>query len=113
MSNLDEIRKTIFAGKHFKTRIVPFFDTEIELRQPTVGQLLNNKLDEKENLAVAQILIMYAYVPGTDQKVFEQADYDSIKELPAGTWIGDIFQTFAELTGAKGAEAEKNSVTTP
>lgn len=104
------IRTAIFAAKQFKSKVINIFDEDIEIKQPSIGQLLDltsGEDKEKQKLAVAQILINYAYVPGTDEHVFEPTDYDSIVNLPSGKWVGEVITAWTELVGSE-AQAEKN-----
>lgn len=110
----DNIRTKIFSSNQFKSAEFLLFGERLELRQPSVGELLKlSKVDQNQDkLAVAQILIDYAYVPGSDEKVFSKADYDSIVNLPSGKWISDLIEAWGELAGGDEAKVEKNSVET-
>ena len=78
----EEIRNAILSGKAVKKEIVNAFGVEIVLRQPSIGGILSMQDGEDKGNMVAQSLIKYCYVPGTEDKVFDEADADVILGLP-------------------------------
>jgi hypothetical protein len=108
----DELRSLIFAGKNKEQKSVniQMFGNEVEIRQPTVGQisrLAKLQADEKTD-ALISIMLEYCYVPGTDQRLFDREDVESINSLPAGQWLADLNKAVLELTGLNVEVAEKN-----
>lgn len=107
----DTIRTAIFAAQQFKSKVIDIFGQSVEIKQPSIGELLgltSGDDKEKQKLAVAQILINYAYVPDTNEHVFDKADYDSIVNLPSGAWVGNVITAWTELVGSE-ETSEKNS----
>ena len=114
----DQTRATIFANAKPKSVVVEFFGTEIELRQPTLGAVLDLRsvrqaaadegkpIDTKE--AAVDNMLRYCYVPGTNEPVFEEADRDSLLRLPFGEDYTRITRALQDITGIKVTEAEKN-----
>lgn len=106
----DDIRAKIlgYSGKP-KSELITFFDQTIELRQPTVGEIeeLQNQSEHSKGRTV-RTLIRYAYVPGTDEKVFDEADVDGLQELPWGKDFSEVVKAVAKLTGIDIGGAEKN-----
>lgn len=98
MSTRDTIRGKIFASKEFDKRIVDFFGEKIELRQPSLGLVLQVQDEEDRKSAVIDTLVKYAYVPGTDEKVFESGDEDSLLALPFGPDFIRVSNALEELT---------------
>lgn len=105
MTNLrDDIRSKIFATKDLKSKILDFFGTQIELRQPRLSDILAAQQQQKEqgedgvSAAVISILLQYAYVPGTSEKVFEDADRDSLLSLPFDENLIAVTDALQELT---------------
>lgn len=103
------IRTAIFAGKA-KTLLVTTFGIELELKQPSMGELLDlQDLPDAKSRVVAS-LIRYCFVPGTKEKVFDEADKDSILALPFDDNFVKINDAIAELTGIDLAEEEKGNL---
>jgi len=109
----DQLRAKIFAAdnKKGKSKVVNFFGTEIEVRQPTVGQVTDYTKDGKENISLITMLINHTFVPGTNDRVFEESDADGLKELPFTEdmrTITDVVAEFATLENDMVSSAEKN-----
>ncbi len=107
----DAIRTSIFTAKP-KSKLLTVFGTEIELRQPSLAAILTSQSDGSTPAEkAAQMLISYAYVPGTDVKVFDDVDVPGILGLPWGTDMTVIQQAISELTDLESAtkSAEGNS----
>jgi len=105
----DGIRSAIFSSSNFDTKIIEMFGMEVEVRQPSVGQLmsLTDGSDTSRNAAV-NAMIEFCYVPGTNDKVFEVTDYDSLLGLPMGPWFVAFQEVWAELASIDVGEAEGN-----
>jgi hypothetical protein len=56
------------------------------------------------------MLMHYSYVPGTEDKVFEPADEDSIRELPFGPDLQRLFTAVNKLLGMDTEGLEKMTV---
>lgn len=80
----EEVRAKILATRPPEKRIVNFFDVEIELRQPLLGDVLKAADQNDREAAVIDTLIKYAYLPGTDELVFEAGDAAAFKQMPFG-----------------------------
>lgn len=93
----DQMRANIFASKQVKIKIVDFFGEKIELRQPVLADILAAKEKDTQD-GVIGMLVDYAYVPGTDQKVFEPTDRDGLLQLPFGNDFLDVSNALEELT---------------
>lgn len=94
----DELRAKIFSSHSVKKIPVEFFGTTIELRQPVLEQIIKAQQTEDRQSAIIQTLVDYAYVPGTEVKVFEPEDVDSIKQLPFGADLLRVSNALEELT---------------
>ena len=110
----DDIRAAIFGAKPNSTTI-EFFGHNIELRQPTLGDTMAMRRANAED-ATVQMLVQYAFVPGTNDHVFEETDADSIRNIPFGPDMLRLSQAVNALIGvtAEGlekqvGEAEKSS----
>ena len=108
----DTIRTKIFSGKnkHRKTKIIDFMGEDVEVRQPTVKQVqeLAKEAKKEDSDAVLLSIMEYCYVPGTEDKVFEDADKDELLGLPVGEWLNNLNQAIEEMTGVDVRAAEKN-----
>lgn len=107
MPDRDEIRKQLFAKKERKTVLLTLWDTEIELRQPTVGEMLDQSQETDQRVMISSFLIRQSYIPGTNEKVFDDADEDGILNWPYGKWVADITEALRELTDLEIEDAEK------
>lgn len=81
----DQLRSKIFSEK-VKIDLITLDDgQEIEVRQPSVGLLLDVVGIENLKDRMTRMLIESCFVPGTNEKVFEDADRDSLMSLPQGS----------------------------
>lgn len=106
----DGIRSEIFKNREGKKKLINIFGQDIEVRQPRLKDILSiqKKYDQGLDVAFVSTLIEYCYVPGTDDKVFEDTDRELILSLPTGEWVETFNQALEELTSIKVEEAEKN-----
>lgn len=110
MSNIrDQIRTAAF-NQPKASKIVNYAGQDIEVRQPEVGVAFSKNSDGVErprNVLVVQMLIDYCYVPGTDEKVFEDTDIDALLAMPFnGDWLR-LNQAINDLTDLNTAIAEQ------
>lgn len=110
----NKLRESIFADKNKKidSRPLKLFGENVEVRQPTLAQITKLSKLSTENSKVppiVRIMIEYIYVPGTDDKVFETADAESLAAMPSGQWLTDLNKVLEELTSVDVQVAEKNS----
>lgn len=114
----DALRSKIFKTRKAKRQTLTLFEegTEVEVRQPTIGDIMQAQSHEEgdeRNFAVVQIMMRYCYVPGTDEKVFETADLENIKDMPMGSWFTKLVEVFNDFVNADMGETEKNSESAP
>lgn len=105
-----DVRAQIFSQASMDKKSIPlnFYGAGIEIRQPSVGQI-ENLIDKSTNrMSFIQVLIDHAYVPGTKEKVFSQADYEQLQELPYTGDMAAVADAITKLTDVKVKEAEKN-----
>jgi len=101
----DAMRAKIFGAKPEKETI-DFFGTRVELRQPSLGVMLEARNASIEEASV-QMLLNFAFVPGTEEKVFEVADEDSIREIPMGPDLQRLYGACNKLLGVDTEALEK------
>lgn len=88
----DELRNKIFSAEYteVKKEYLTFNGVEIELRQPKVSAFMEQREGENREF-FARFLIDNAYIPYTDEKVFDVADRDSLLEMPMNSsWTNAI-----------------------
>lgn len=118
-----ELRNKIFAAenKKPKSKVFSFFGVDIELRQSTLlemTKLAENTVDPlvdpdaPPQINAVRMVISNSYVPGTDERVFDDADYDQLASMPFGPDVTRMMSAVNELTGLNITAAAKNSETT-
>lgn len=103
----DQLRAALIGKKHAgRTEIVTLFGCEVELRQPTLKTILEAREEDDEKKRTTDVFINYAYVPGTDERIFEDTDRQRILEWPFSDDLIEVQMTIARLTGVDLATAE-------
>lgn len=112
-SNRDILRAQIFAAENCKPKSVEveFFGTTIELRQPNLDTILGFQAGTDRKTQLVDVLLSYAYVPGTNEKVFEEGDRDTLLSMPFNADFRSLIDQVNKLTdlNEEAASAEKNS----
>lgn len=109
-----DIRNALLGkGPKPDTRVIELFGFEIELRQPSLGDIMRARETEDPAARAADMIIKYAYVPGTNERVFDDADRDQILKWPFGKDLARLNTAIVELTGVDIEEAEKDLKTDP
>jgi hypothetical protein len=95
----DEARAKILGAK-IEIRPITFFGVDIELRQPTLGTILDMR---EAGLAMngMKMLTDYAYLAGSDEKLFESTDEEGLRNLPFGPDVQNLMNEVATLLGVK------------
>lgn len=121
MTMKDKIRqKTIGAKKQFKKVLVEIDDhLEIEVRQPSIEKrgviMQKSKAQtgdvEKIDLAELQVwgTILCCYEPETNNYIFDETDYNTLKNIPAGGWADKVFNAVSEVINVEEVSEVKNS----
>jgi len=107
------IRDAIFSSKKPMSKVISFFGQQIELRQPTLEDILSVQSAEDRKAAVIDTLVKYAYVPGTDEHIFEDTDGASIMGLPFGQDMISVTAALEELTSVNFQDGKSTSSSTP
>jgi hypothetical protein len=104
------IRAAILSAKA-KTKVINAFGQDIEIRQPTLQAVMSYQALPDRVDAIAQMLIRYAFVPGTNTAIFDDEDVDAIKGIPFGEDIQKVNDAINSMMDVKEAirEEEKNS----
>lgn len=97
----EQIRERVFKSREQKSEIIEFMGVDIEIRQPRlrdivdIGEAVN---DEVRNSVILNALVRYAYVPGTDELIFDEADVEGFKSLPYGEDFNRVVTAMGRLT---------------
>ncbi len=100
------LRTKLLSSRKLRTETLHVWGVDIEFRQPSLGDILNIRDEENQKERVSQMLIQYAFVPGTDEKIFEPGDKEAILAWPFDQDIIKIQEAITALTGIdiEGAE---------
>ena len=100
MTTRDEVRAKIFsaANKKFKEESVKLFGATVVIRQPTLRTVLDMQQEPDRKRTVMKMLTTYCFVPGTDEKVFEETDLDGLMEMPFGEDFMNVQKAIAKMT---------------
>jgi len=114
----DEIRARIFSSDVFKREEIEAFGITIEIRQTTLGRVLElqAKLETDRTKAIGLSFLEFCYVPGTDERLFDEADLDGILALPFGEDFQKVQDVINKLMGVSEKaiqDAEGNLQDTP
>lgn len=89
--NKSELRSALLKSAPQKREMVEFNGVEVELLQPLVGdreKIVNKAMDADGKLSNSKFLvwatITLAVVPGTTERVFEEADFDTFWNMTSG-----------------------------
>lgn len=104
----DSIRSRILKRRVQLKATVEFFGDQIELRQPTLDDILRLREAADENAAIIQTLVDYAYIPGTDIKLFEPGDSAALRQQPFGEDFVRVTEALQGLTKLDFKQGEGN-----
>lgn len=104
----NELRAAIVGAKHPpKSEVVTLFGHEVELRQPTLASILKSREEDDERKRTTDVFLNYAYVPGTDELLFEEGDRETILNWPFTDELLEVQLVIAKLTGIDLSDAEE------
>lgn len=107
-STRDQIRAKILA-EQVKRVTVTLDGMDIEVRQMTVGNMLDSVSVEDRRQQMANYLIECCFVPGTDEHIFEAADLDVLMSMPAGGYYSRLMDEINKQTLGKQIEVAEKS----
>lgn len=84
----DSIRAKIL-GVSRKSKVVEVDGIQIEVRQPSVGEMMSlTASDDKKQDLMIHSIVENCYVPGTNERVFDETDIDGLRAMPFGdSWL--------------------------
>ncbi len=125
MTSRDKLRAaSVGAKKNFRNQIVEWGDVEFEVRQPTVGaksEIMRKArvpMTDNPEEAIGKIdyaamqawsVIFCTFVPGTDERLFDDTDFNSIIDSPSGGYVEKLGRAAMELLNEAPIEDAKNS----
>lgn len=119
MSARDKLRsKTVGKAKAFRTETVTVDGEQIEVRQLSVRDRLDvyNRSSKNGVLDPLQFqiwaVIATCFVPGTKERLFEDADYDSLIDQPTGSFVDQLSEAAINMLNAE-AKPTNDSAETP
>ncbi len=96
----DQLRAALIGKKHVgKTALVTLFGVDIEMHQPTLASILDSRNEDDDRRRTADVFINYAFVPGTNERIFEDTDTETILNWPFTDELLEVQKTIADLTG--------------
>lgn len=114
MSDLKSIRAALLGAKvEFASKEVTVCGIKVEVRQPSVKSrrdlfkraTIDGVMDSSEFMVWA--VIYNTYVPNTEERVFEDTDYEALVERPVGGFMDQISESAAEMMNVEeGVEAK-------
>lgn len=110
----NELRAALIGKKHApNSEVVTLFGVEIEVRQPTLASILAARTEDDERKRTTDVFLNYAYVPGTDELIFEEGDRETILNWPFTDELMDVQLVIAKLTGVDLGVAEEEMAADP
>ena len=110
----EEIRQQIFNSDKAKPKfeMVEFMGAMIEVRQPPIEQIMAMGTSELSNNLVA-LLIRYCYVPGGEETLFSEIDYETLLAMPMNDEFKRLTDALQKLLDMPVTAEVKNSEKTP
>ena len=103
----DELRRKLLSSKERRRELIEIFGEQIEVVQPTLAEVLSVESGPDSKNNIADLMIRYCYVPGTDERVFEDGDKESILEWPMDSWAPVMTAAVERLSGMDVEAARK------
>jgi len=96
----DQLRAALIGKKHkCESELVTLFGVQVELHQPTLAAILDAREEDDIQTRTADVFIRYAYVPGTNERIFEDTDRATILDWPFTQDLIEVQSVIARLTG--------------
>jgi len=99
---------TVGGKKNFRKKVVEIDEAKFEVRQLSVGdrQKIYDKSSKGDKISSSDFLvwsvIYCTFVPGTEEKVFDDADYESLMAQPSDSFVDKLGQAAGELLDTEG-----------
>lgn len=104
----DEYRRDLVGTKLKATsKEVMFHGKKLEIRQPPLDDILGKSFEGNQKQQLVNFIINFAYIPGTDLRVFEDADGPQILKWPFGPDFLGLQEAINDVTGIDIEAAEE------
>ncbi len=104
----DDIRAALIGSRpKGETKLVTLYGMELELHQPTLEAILKARDQPDDKARTVAMIVEYTYVPGTNDRVFEDSDAPHILQWPFGPDMTKFQEAIADLTGVDIKQAMK------
>lgn len=104
-----ELRQNLLGKKQEgHSRVIELFGQKVELRSPSLKDIMSAREEASATERAADMIIKYACVPGTQERIFDEADRDLILEWPFGKDLARLNTAIAEMTGVDISAAEED-----
>lgn len=96
----DALRAALLSSKVYKPKsvVIELFGQQVEVRQPPISEVMKGQEGNPDEQA-ARMIIKYCYVPGTDERVFEEGDIPTIMQWPFGDDVIRLQEAINKLSG--------------
>lgn len=102
----DEARAKVFGTKAV-AQTLTLWGVEVELREPSIGAVIDTQAEEDRKRAAMNMLVRYVFLPdGTP--LFEEADIEALLALPFGKDYREVQYAIMRLTGVMPEAADKS-----
>lgn len=110
----DALRAKVLADKPKSTVVTLEDGVKVEVRQATVGAMLDSLDIEDTKQRMGRMLIISCFVPETGEALFEEGDIETLMSMPTGGYYQKLIDAVSMWSPNKGVQdAKKNSETTP
>lgn len=105
----EQIRAAMFADVNSQPKSVlyEFLGQKLEWRCPSILEMQEQRDQEGRNLMVS-LIVGYSFIPGTEEKVFVDGDYDTIIQMPMSGSFQEAVTKISETINLKVEEKVKN-----
>lgn len=114
---LDDRAAILQQSNRVKTIRLQFFGRDIDIRQPTLGEIMDFRVRgaTDEGAAAVDMVMRFTYKAGTNQRLFEETDRELLKGLPFDENFRRVTDVITKLMGVdvQIEEQEKNLGTAP
>ena len=93
----DALRAELLKTRPPASKLITFFGQQIEIKQLTLEAVLDVGANPDQR-GLINVLLQYAYIPGTNEKIFEEGDIETLKQLPFGGDFVTLTDAISELT---------------
>jgi hypothetical protein len=107
----DSIRSQIFSTTYTTPKVVKytFNGVELEFRQPSFEDFVEARQNARDNENfLIRMLIKHSFIPGTEERPFDEADYEALVHMPMSGNLMTALNTAQMIFDLKVEEKVKN-----